>query len=721
MKHFGSVRGPQPGPRRCAGWRPRMAARMRLLGSAALALLCTAVPGAGADVPLNLSRDLVPLGVSATNMLPNQPTLDAGPLLVRGIEYAKSKGMTAVTVDPGAYFFLSLQSTDRHVLVSRANNMTIDFQGADLFLARSQYLGLTFVQCTNTVVQNFTLDYLQLPSTQLRVLAVDSTLRRVQFQPSPGWPDPSLFNTVTTPFNSLEVYLFFFRNGQPAPGLTRFKLQRPVTGDRFGIVNENFPWDTNQVLAGIQPGDTAVVTARGLGPALLIDSSDQFTLRNVKVFSSHSVAVSLRDSTRSLLERVAVMPRPGTDRLISANADGITLDRGNNNTVRLCRSIRTLDDGFSPHALVYGTVQSKTSSRHLKIVRQFADPFPNGTPVVFQSRVDGQILASATVLSQTPPPTQAPVAQGVVDVDFDRDLPDTLTGAVFYSSDPSQRADNTVLERNTVQDLIFARGISLWGLVNASVRGNYLRGTHMASIFATQKLITGDWMSPPLENLSLVNNVIDGAITNAGRGVLEKMAAIELLCQKSDSQPMTVSPHKNITIRNNFVAESARSGIRVENVTGATVSDNLLVNVNTNPSIDGYFQDTFEPYRTEFRAPLVVKTSQGVTTASNVIQSGAPRLSVTDTLLRRLYAYAPGSKVLLNAVSIGSLDGATVMLTDADGSVFVLPVETRTATALTVSLPATAALGGAVITVSSGTTLWRGTLFLDTQDNLPVM
>jgi hypothetical protein len=685
-----------------------------------LALALVATPRLSQLTSLNLSRDLVRLGIASTNLIPNQPMLDAGPLWTRAIQYAKANGVREVTVDPGAYYFLSLQFSDRHVSLAQTNNLTIDFQGSDLFLARSQHIGLALSQCTNTVLQNFTIDFLELPFTQLRVLSANAAQRTVEFEVLPGWFHPSAFNVPKNPSGLEEaVYAFIFRDGSPAPGLTRMKLQRPFVGSSFTIVNENVPWGTAEVLARIQPGDTAVLTARGAGPPVFADKCDGLTLRNIKVFSSGVVGLSVSNSQRTLIERVYVMPKPGTDRLISTNADGITVSQpGDGTTIRLCRAIRTLDDGFSPHSLVYGTVQSRVNSRRLQIQRQHTIGFPNGVPVTFQAR-DGQVLGSAIVVSQTPAPTQAPTFQQTVVVDFDRDLPELPVGAVFYSSDPSQRGSNTMLERSTVQNQVFARGITLWGLMNSTIRGNYVLNSHMAAILGTHRLMSEDWMSPPLENVTLVNNVIDGAITY-GWGVLAKMAAIELLGQQSNSQPMLVSPHKNIQLSNNFIAESARSAIRIENVTGGAATNNVLLNPNTNPLIDGYQQDTFPSYQNEFRMPMVIKTSQAIMTANNNVEKSPARISITDGVSRRLVAYAPGGQVLLSAANIGTLSDPTVTLTDADGSTFSLAIQTKTTDSLKVQLPA-AALGGAVITVMSGGTVLRGTLFLDALENVPLL
>ncbi len=52
-----------------------------------------ACSSASAQTTLNLSHDLVPLGIAGTNLTPNQPSPDAGPLLYQAVEYAKQHGI----------------------------------------------------------------------------------------------------------------------------------------------------------------------------------------------------------------------------------------------------------------------------------------------------------------------------------------------------------------------------------------------------------------------------------------------------------------------------------------------------------------------------------------------------------------------------------------------------------------------------------------------------
>jgi hypothetical protein len=659
----------------------------------------------------------VRLGIDTRNLTPNDPGLDAGPLLTRGLEYAAHNGVALVIADPGAYYFLSPVSAQATVLVRGTSGLTIDFQGSELLLPRTQRPGLVVSDCQNTTLQNFSIDYQQLPFTQLRVISVDAAGRRVRFQVPAGWSHPSEFNTDQNPFGS-SVYVHIFRNGEIAPDLTRLTTARPFSGDTFTITDApTVPWATEQVLSRIQPEDVAVLAVRGNGELpLTVDRCDGLTLRRIRIYASGIVGVNVQNSARTLIERVYVMPKPGTDRLFSSAADGITLSQpGDGNTVRLSRVIRAADDGMSPHSLAYGTVKERPSTRTLRIERQHSIGFPDGVSVTFQRNTDLAILGTAVIVSQTPAASATPRARESVEVRFDRDLPELPAGVVFYGSDAAQRGRQTLLEKNTIQDQVFARGISLWGLMDSQVRGNYVSNAHMAAIIGVHQVVADDWMSPPVQNLTISNNVVDNSI-RYGWGQSIRMAAIQTIATQSNGQQATAAPNRDVRITGNVIADTARSAIRVESTTAATVTGNALVNANTNPYLDGYWYDTFASYRAEFATALLTKSSPGATVASNTVAAQVQRFAVTDERSRRLVAYAPGSRILLQARGIGSLIAAGGTITDAEGQTRALPLQMIGADTLAADLPAATGLGGAVLAVGAA----RGTLFIDSEDNLPL-
>ena len=142
--------------------------RIKLL-VAAVALSCAAC----ATTPtINLSHDLVTLGIARQNLSPNNPNLDARPLLQSALAYAAKNGTTRITADPGAYYFLTPQLPDRYLQIDAYSNLTIDLAGSDLYLAQMEIIGFALIDCTNVTLTNFTVDILQLPFTQVRLTGI---------------------------------------------------------------------------------------------------------------------------------------------------------------------------------------------------------------------------------------------------------------------------------------------------------------------------------------------------------------------------------------------------------------------------------------------------------------------------------------------------------------------------------------------------------------------
>ena len=289
---------------------------------------------------LNASQDLVRLGIAPGNMLPNTPDLDSSPLIVRAINYANSHNVTLLTVDRGSYYFLTSQFPAVHFTLAQVDGMTIDFQGSDLLLGQPAAGGIWLQQSKNAVLQNFTIDYMQLPFTQLRVESIDPAKREVRYQVELGWPDAAAFNPAgIPPVGGAGYYFFIFRNGHPAPDLSRMQARPPFGADRFTILDDGLPWTTADVLKRIRPGDVVALTARGGNDPVRADACDGCVLRNIRIYSAGGWGFQVVNSRSTLVEHVHAMPKPGTDRLISTNADGITLSQpGPGNTYRLNRA-----------------------------------------------------------------------------------------------------------------------------------------------------------------------------------------------------------------------------------------------------------------------------------------------------------------------------------------------------------------------------------------------
>jgi len=514
------------------------------------------------------------------------------------------------------------------------------------------------------------------------------------------------------------TFAYVFRNGQPIPSFDRLIVATPFTDTSMTLTNAN-PAAT---IASIRPGDIVVLTLRAGQNALLITNTTGSTFHNIKVYSGF-VGVRTVGTTSTTLDHVEVMPRPGTDRLVSTVADGISPSQiGLNNVIRLSRAIRALDDGFSPNTFVFGSVSSVTGTTVAQLQGDADTAFaagttlPNGSTVVFERASDGTILGSAVVVSQTTAPAIGGLSQLVVT--FDRALPSGLVGSWAYPADASWRGGSLLMDRNTVQQQGWARGISLWGLVSPTLHGNYLHRTSMAGIAVMHQLFTGDWHVPPVTNLTLSDNVVDGTnISPFNHGFIE-LAAIESIAISDASTPMSLSPHQNFSVTGNFMGNPGRSAYWIGNVTGGTVDGNYLFNPDNHPN-DSL---AYPPYQALELQPAVVQASQNITVGTNPVDQASHRAFMTDPNYAELAAYAPGTTMRLNAFNLGALAGAaTITLTDADGLVWPVAITASATHSIDATIPSGVGLGGAVVTLRSGSSSYFGTLFLDNQDNLSAL
>jgi hypothetical protein len=298
---------------------------------------------------INVSRDLVNLGVAGRNLLPNDPALDARPLFQAALKFALFRGIPRVTADPGAYYFLTPEAPDRYMSLVGCSGLTIDLQGSDVYMATSYLTWLLVKDCNQITLSGFTLDSLQLPFTQVQITGVQASLLKLLYSTLPGWPSPTSFNSITNPDgSSQQLVALVFRDGVLVPGTNLLPISGPLQDGVLMVTPQTEPWTQPGVLATYQPGDTIVFMARGSQAPILIEGGDGNVLRDIDVYAAGAIAVHLDNTSDAQVQNVRVLPRPSTDRLISSNADGIHLSYVHaNNHVAHCFVSHTVDDGIA--------------------------------------------------------------------------------------------------------------------------------------------------------------------------------------------------------------------------------------------------------------------------------------------------------------------------------------------------------------------------------------
>jgi uncharacterized protein (TIGR03437 family) len=604
--------------------------RRRYLCSLYLIASALAVSTTASGQVLNLSRDLVAKNIAASNMTPDMPGLDARPLFEAGVNYASVHHIPRVIADRGSYYFLSLSSQYQHVYLNQISNVAVDLQHSDLYFAHGNIMAIDIASCTNLTLENFTIDYLQLPFTQLTASSVDTVAKKVYFTQFGSYPLPSAFNSLTVPSTYVNdgFYLYVFRNGQELISTGRMSVSAGALNDTYIQLAGTEPWTTATQLGTIQAGDTLALEWRaGIG-AIFASSSTGITVHDVSVYASGFIGVFTNMSSGVTVDHVQVMPRPATDRMLGTNADGIHLGAtggGNvvtNNTVK-----RTCDDAIAMDGQWAAIVSSALSTTQVVVKRNIGSPLPIESAFDFISVIDDTLVGTATVIDEYPePPAQTGASGETITLTLATPIAGLLPNFGVMPHDPSLRGSPTLINGNLTQEIVFGRGIYPAGEENVTITDNLVEMTNRCGIVVEQdEGLAYNYKTAPSSGIAIRNNIVDNAL---GYGVpsdplLMDAAAINTVAYNEYFDWVSTQSLSNISIDGNFVTNCIRSGIRMENVNAGDITGNLVLNYGTQPDSALWFLpvcavcETLAQVEADFAEAVLVVNSTSVTDASN--------------------------------------------------------------------------------------------------------
>lgn len=568
---------------------------------------------------LNLSQDLVPLGIASQNAVGNNPQLDARPLFQAALQYAQSRKIPLITVDRGNYYFLTPQTPTTFLSLSKVSDLTLDLAGSTIYFRRAHLQGIAITQGERVTLTNFQTDFVDPPYTHVELTSVDAAGRKLLYKPTSGWVDPSTFSGATTPVGKPELWVVVFRNGSIVPGTSRMPIKDPIAAGVLELLPDTAPWTQPSTLATLQAGDVAVVTQRVGQAPLKVATGDAITFSNINIYGSGSWAMELADTSNSTVDNVKVMPRPGVG-LVGSNGDGIHFHWARqNNVVRNSFVTRTIDDAISIDSLNIAAVVSQPSPRQLKVKRQIFERFPNGTRFNLVDPITTVESKGATIVSQTPPDSDSPTLNGEVDLVLDQDLPNLAAGTGIVFGTPESRGAGSKIEDNTVSEILLGRGIWVSGVQGITVQRNSVRQTSNGGIIVSHD--TAGYPGPPSRDIVIQNNSIVGSLgpMASGAGSLTALASIIVVSLDNKYGLVQQATNANVTIRNNFVADSGRAGIWVGALDGGTVQDNVIVRWNNRPGLpyNGVSAQTRAQLVQDATQPVVARIAATVNAANN--------------------------------------------------------------------------------------------------------
>lgn len=699
----------------------------------ALVLILAGLQFAAAQTPavLNLSHDLVADGIAAQNMVPNSPSLDARLLFQAGIAYASKNHIPTVTADRGSYYFLTQNSPYQHVFLNGIANVAVDLQYSDLYFALGNVITIDATACVNLTLRNFTVDYLDLPFTQLTVTAVNPAARTINVKQIGNYRSPTSFNSITIPpgLNDDGYFAFAFRNGAELRTTGRMQAAAPTNDSSIQITGMD-PWAQAANLATIQPGDTLVFNRRAGSGTIFANACTGFTVQNVSVYASGFIGVSTIFGSAITIDHVQIVPRPGTDRLISTNADGIHLSwSGANNVISNNTVRRGCDDAIAIDGQWYAIVNAPNNGASVQVMRRGPTSLPIGSSFDFINIVTAAIAGTARIVAEDPPPSQQTGASGeLITLMLDHTIAGLQANFGVTPSDPALRGSGSVISGNLVQEEVFVRGIYTPGVENVTVTDNMTESTNGPGILVEQdEGLSYSYKTGPSSGIVIKNNIVDHALGfgTPSVGMLDGAAAINIVAYNQNFAWVSATPLSNISITGNFVTNSVRTGIRMENVTGGQLTGNTILNYALQPNDYLWYLpaccETLAQVQADFMQPVLVTNSASVTNSNNTT-TGPWIANVSNAdggyrLAPESIAVAYGQNLAATTAQAGGLNlpttlgGVSVMVKDSAGTSrlaglyyvspgqidYVIPSATVPGVAtVTVGTTASAALIGAV-------------------------
>lgn len=568
---------------------------------------------------VNLSRDLVRLGIASQNLPANDPTFDARPVFQAAVQYAQSHRLALLTVDRGNYYFLTSQTPVTYLNLSRLSDLVIDLAGSTIYFKRAFLQGFYISQSQRVTLTNFQTDFVEPPYTHVELTSSDAPGRKLLYKTISSWVDPATFSGITTPVGKPELWAIVFRNGAIVPGTSRMQIKDPISSGTLELLPDTAPWTQSATLATLKPGDVVVVTQRVGQQPLKVLGGDAITFSNISVFGSGNWAIMFEDTSNSTVDHVRVMPRPGSG-LVGSNGDGIHFfNVRQNNHVRNSYVAGTLDDAIVMDSIYLATVVRQTSPRQIRVSRRIFKRFPNGTRVNLVDSLTTQESNGATIVSQDPPDSDTPVLNGEVDLTLDQDLPNLAPGTGIVLGTPDSRGAGSSIEDNIVDYVPFGRGIWVSGAQGITVQRNSVGPTSFGGIVVSQN--QRDYLGPPAHDILIQHNSVVGSLgpMASGAGSYFATGAVIVESQNNAGAFAQIATSTNITIRNNYIADSGRAGMWLGQIESSAVQDNVIVRWNRHPELpyNGVGTQIASQLAQDATQPIVARIAANVNMTNN--------------------------------------------------------------------------------------------------------
>ena len=522
----------------------------------------------------------------------DDPRQDYTRILYEMLEQNPNKEIR-ISFEPGTYHFYPDHAAGKYHAITNHSNLyryfafpltgyesvEIDGNGAE-FIFHGVITPFLIERSRNITIKNLHIDweypfYLQAEitgkneTTKEVDIKIDTTISKPLYREGrlriqgPGWQFDYLGQNIT--FDPATRAVAFLAETARLP-------VDDLHAEKIDELNYRIKWDRSATLP--EPGH--IVTFRGamsenrLAPAIHISDSHNVTLQDITIYHCPGMGVIGEKSADITLERVRVLPREGSGRIVSSMADATHFcNCAGKLTVRECLFMNMLDDGINVHGTYTSVEEIRNRSEIIASLNHFQQ-----SDFRFAGRADTlRIVDAETML-----PKDTCVVKEVVKIN--EYLFRIITESPLSEEvEPNDGIENItwyptefIFSGNTIRNNR-ARGILL------SVPSKCLIENNTLSVMKNAILFEGDllhWFeSGAVRDVVIRNNRFEECSYGGGNFPLLSI----------NPQMKTFRPNEyyeqNILFTNNTVASSFSNLIQGHGVHGLTVRGNKFIQTDT--------------------------------------------------------------------------------------------------------------------------------------------
>lgn len=503
----------------------------------------------------------------------------AGEVDLRALIADAAKSRQAVLkVPPGVYRLGKDPADDKaHLVLNRIHDLEIDGTGAELVFTRIQGTnGIVIRDCENLTLKGFSIDLDPISFTQGTVAAVAPDYSYYDVRIDPGYEtDPAAFRNRFRPMSIFDPATRLWKPGVedlfleqvevPEPGLWRVRV-RPGNRRKYNVT----------------VGDKAAIPGVA-GCAVTAAGSTNLVYDGITIYQAGTMAFHEHGGGgNTRIVNCKVTRRPGTDRLLSSNADAFhckNMRKGP--TVENCVFEYMQDDGINIHGML-GWVKGDMEETKLTLLPRYESGILAGDTLEFFDPATHRSKGRAAVTEVTNLPNMSPA---------ELKRYGTLSGIVksVTLASPVRLSDGDRYINHSASGSGFAIRNNRFGPLryrgmlirtsNGAIENNTVRDTGNGGIYF-ESSFGPESEGPYAENIRVENNILldIGAFPGWDKGV--GIQVIDFNYPKPQTADLAQN-HRNLRISGNRISGTSNSGIRVMNGRDIVITGNLLERIGS--------------------------------------------------------------------------------------------------------------------------------------------